>query len=299
MNSRRWVGLMIVIAAAGRLFATPVESQVEFVLVEKRSEWTASGNGVVVAAPDDPEHFSAPFGFRVQVEGTNLSGLSPAPTFTIPGGSGLTPPLAYDAEGENWVYRPAFGSQSLLDGAYANGGYGVTVQDTTLHLDLDGDAYPAPPVPVISGGTWSNGVLYIDAAQPLTISTGAFVGFGTTGVLNHINLSIFGPNATVDIESFSPNPYVSGDVSTDSLSHAFDGGDLVSGASYKVQIEFNTIVDLSDELEGAIGVALYTSRLTFDMQTLAAVPEPATYAAWLGVATLGLAAVRRLKRRAV
>lgn len=297
MSFRRCLVLVLLASTAVGLWASLPSPEIQFVLLEKRSEWVVAGNGVLTPAPDDPGSFSAPFGFRVQVEGNNLNGISPAPTFTTAGGVGLTPAMIYNAQDGSWNYRPAYGSQALLDGAYFNGDYTVTVGGTTLDLTLSGDAYPAPPMPVIEGGQWCNGILYVDSSQPLTLSTGCFEGFGVTGVLSHISMDIFGMNTSVSMESFSPNSYVEGNLSTGSLSYAFGAGDLVSGQTYKVAMEFNTIVDVSTQLEGALGAALYTSYLTFEIQTLAPIPEPGSYAAALGLATFGLviACRRRLK----
>lgn len=280
------------------MFAVVPPPEVTFVMIEKRSDWVMTGIDSFTQAPVDVERGTAPWTFLVQVEGTNLASLTPAPTFSPAEGTGPTPALTFDAGRERWRYRADFSSQELLDSAYANGNYSVTLPGTTVHLDLSDDLYPPVPPMEASAGQWENGVLMVDATQPLTLSTGMFYDISTLGVFGHVGLEVFGPGVNFSQDLASPNDYVGPIGDATALDHTFQPGDLISGATYYVSMEFNTVANVSTELEGALVAAVYSSRLNFEIQTMAAVPEPASWAGLVGVIALGAARVmrRRLQR---
>ena len=285
----------------------PVSPTVDIVLIEKRQSHIQSGSATTVPAPADPVHQSYPYQFRVAVEGTDLGSL-PAASFTIPAsGTGGHPALSYSADKQSWEYRAGFGTQGALDTAYPNspsleaGDYSVTLSSATTSLSLAGDLYPSTPVVTAIGGNWSAGILYVDASQPLTLQTSSFAGFNDDGVFAHISLGLY-PQAGngFEFESFSESlsTFVPDAPHDDSVSHTFAGGDLIAGTTYYVEVEFSRIVDiasLGEEFPDTMAVAMYTTRTLLTIQTLAAIPEPGTYALIAGLGVLGAGLV--MKRR--
>ena len=307
--------------------AAHLSAKIEFISVEKLADHVQTDTGTVTLktfiaplAMGQPP-VSVPYQFRVHVEGTDLGALA-TPTFAAPAGSsylnGTDPILGqmvYNASGDEWGRTFYYGSKYSatggppggagpggIDGLFNNGAYTLTVDSTAVNLNLgaaaNADIYPNVPVATLSAGTWAGGgvnTLYLNTDQALTISTSTFTDFYTNGYLSHIGLFICNNGSDfVELESFSDNTLFPGELTTDSLSTTLNAFSLTGGQSYLVEIEFNVVVDTSDELSGVLGVALFTSRTQFYIQAVSAVPEPATYAAILGaVALVGVMVTRR------
>ncbi len=130
--------------------------------------------------------------FHADVDGTNIAAI-PAPTVSGPFNmAGIGPMhnggvLVYNPGDGGWRYGvngADFGtsSRATLDSLFPNATYTFNVNGTSLPLTLAGDAYPAPPVMTLTGGTWADGAYLIDPDKPLTATTSPFVGYGS-----HIN----------------------------------------------------------------------------------------------------------------
>jgi len=272
---------------------------VDFILVEKAAWYQQTGNTLpdVVAAPYNPSgpNPTGPYVFNVSVEGIgDLSSFTP-PVFTKPGGSGPTPNLVQDGDVNRWEYRAFYTDVGSLDSAYNNGAYALTIQSTAVNLTLAGDFYPNKPMAILTGagatsGSWSGSVFTYNTSQELTITSNIFDDYnGGAQTAYHLGFFIDGQSSVTNQEYFSTeNP---GD---ESATFTIAASSLAAG-TYKVEIEFNTIVDTSSEYGEGQAVAIYTSRMFF---TLNAVPEPSAYAAIFGALALAGAMIRRCRHQA-
>lgn len=289
---------------------------IEFISVEKLSDYIQTGTGTVTPRPFNPMQGSFPFSFRIDVEGDDLD-LLDAPTFTAPAGSSYNLPdppadgvnhgtLIFNSDGE-WGRTFAFGIKgptvsgypsgtgphpSGLDGVFANGEYTVTVggEELTFQLGGDGnvDVYPNTPIAEV-GGTWAgdgSNRLYVNINEAFTINSGTFANFGTAGYVSGINIFI-GSNGNDVLEMLSLSSDLLGEgIGDDFLEYTFDPVSLVSGTEYFVEIEYFNLLSVQNvaELDGALAFAMFVSRTQFSIQ---AVPEPSTYAAIVGALVLG------------
>ena len=306
---------------------------IEIISVEKVNDYIQTDTGTTSPRPLVPSNQSYPFTFRIDVEGTGLGSLDAPTFTTPAAGSydDTTDPnlgvLIYDAGDGEWGRTFTFGAKYTatggapggsgiwgagpggtgtggMDGWFNNGAYTVTVNGETVNLQLGGDGnvdvYPNTPIATLSAGTWAGGGLnrlYLNPNEALTINTGTFTNFGTAGYVSGINLFI-GQNGTdvVDMLSLSSNLLNdAGWINTDSLEHTFGAGSLVAGTEYYVEIEFfnlTTVQNIS-ELDGALALAIFSSRTQF---SISVVPEPSTYAVICGALALaGVVVVRRRK----
>ena len=265
-------------------FATlPLSAQsVDFLLVSKQVRFTQTDASTTAL---DANAWS----FRAHVEGgegSDLSGIS-APTISLPGGSGSTT-FAYDPGDDGWVVEDAYASQALLDAAYANGNYSLTVHGQTVGpISLAGDSYPVAPLAAVSGGGdlgFSAGVLLWNPSAPLTRTLSG------TGV-DHMGIYVDGFNYNDGVEGFG----------LPSLSFTVPAFSLVSGSTYFVELSFDDIVGGTEpfafsgtgDMSEAQYAGVYTSMTKFTIQVI---PEPSSFATLAGALGLASAALSRRRR---
>lgn len=265
-------------AACFSLAAVGLSGQtVDFVLVSKRQRFDQVDN--TTATPT-----ASSWSFRANVEGDSISGIA-APTMTLPGGTGSTT-FSYESGDDAWVVESDYTSQGLLDAAYFNGAYGITVLGQSVGpLNLSGNTFPPAPIASLSGGTISGGVLLWDPAQALTLTIS---GAG----IDHMGVYISGNDYTDGTEDFG----------VVTLSWTIPADSLTAGTSYMVELGFDDIVGGTSPaavngtggLSAAQFAAVYTAQTKFTIQ---AIPEPANYAAVAGLISLaGLMSRRRQAR---
>jgi hypothetical protein len=278
MKTTRALGLFLL----GMLVQSSLFAQtVSFLIVSKSHQYTQTDNSTTV-------DFSTPWGFDAHVEGTNsttdLQFITP-PTLTIPGGTGSTTPV-YNISNNAWEVRTSYGTQGLLDGAYADGSFSWTALGQTVSgITVSGGTYPVAPLATnLSGGTISGGVLLWDVAQALTITI--------TGVADHMGIFVDGNSYNDGIESFGVG----------TITFIVPALSLTAGNSYTVKLDFDDIVGGtnvstvgSGALTGASYVGVYNAETTFTIQ---AIPEPATYVEFFGLVALAGVMFQRRRRLA-
>ncbi|MDI1338022.1 MAG: PEP-CTERM sorting domain-containing protein [Lacunisphaera sp.] len=245
---------------------------VNFLIVEKVHDYTQTDNSTTVDATN-------PWRFEAHVEGSTLSGI-PAPTITIPSGSGATT-MIYNAVGDKWTINTPYATQGALDAAYGNGTtYSITARGETISpISLTGDSYPLAPLATnLSGGTIVGGILAWNVAQALTITI--------TGTADHMGIDVNGMSYNNGIEAFSVG----------TLTFVVPAASMVAGNNYTVELNFDnfgggTLGTVGTGLlTGAQYAGIYNSSTQFTIQ---AIPEPSTYAAILGAVALGGVMIRR------
>jgi hypothetical protein len=295
MTMRKLI-LFITMLAAG---LTLRAQTVEWITIEKLTDYLQTGDSSTILRPYDAGSIpvSAPYWVRMAVEGSGLEVFTP-PAFSSPAGSGVTGGvMALDPYDNEWKYRMAYADKTSMDTAFNNGAFVLMVNGTSVNLTLGGaanaDVYPNAPHLGFDAaeGIWSGALLTVNPGN-LTFTSNTFSGFGSAGLLNHIGIYLMDSvgNEVVELHSFSDNTQFPGALDTDSLGGAYD---LVAGETYFMEVEFNTVVGISNEYTGANNWALFTSRTQMQIQ---AVPEPATYAALLGALSLLAAASRRRRQ---
>ncbi|MDH5263658.1 MAG: hypothetical protein OEX21_02790 [Betaproteobacteria bacterium] len=169
------------VALAGA--ATDALAQVSQLQVRKLVRYSQVSASEVIPRPTET------YWFQADVDGTNIAGITP-PTISGPidtaslGAQHNNGTLVYNAADAGWRWGTGARdfrttSRSELDRIFGSGTYTFTVNGTSVPLTLSGDAYPNAPMVTLTGGRWADGAYVIDPAQPLTITTNAFAGYGT------------------------------------------------------------------------------------------------------------------------
>ncbi len=281
-------------AATGHAAATG--QTVDTVLVEKQQVFTQTDVGTV-----SQNEIGWVGSIRVEGKGTmsdNLARIA-APSYTTPAGSGVSSatfgPGDYDSMADSWHLTNSYTSQASLDAAFASGIYTVTVKEIALALNLRGNfTYPgATPFGTASAGTWTDGVLYVDPTLALTITINS-VDFGSGN--GHVGMNLHGNySGSINYGAFGPGVLSGGSIN-------IPASTFVTGQSYTVEMQFNTLADqnLGDNPNApetnSTNAAVYTKLTTF---TITAIPEPAAYAAFAGIAALAGVLRVRGRQRAV
>ncbi|HUP30167.1 MAG TPA: hypothetical protein VM122_08350 [Usitatibacter sp.] len=203
---------------------------------------TSATDVQVNPAPPGPL-YGGPYGFSVNVEGTNIGGIA-APMVTGPFntaalGSFLNNGrLVFNTSEGIWRLGPNandWGSPTLadLDSKFGNGTYTVTVAGTSVPLTLTGNAYPSPPLLALSGGYWSNGTYMLDSDKPLTITT-TYAGYGSH-VDDFIEVGAEGVGTNTRSAAQSPGG--------GTLSFTVPASTFIAGGTYIVGANFAAVVD--------------------------------------------------------
>lgn len=204
---------------------------------------------------------SSPFFFEANIEGTATSPAGPI-SITLPG-SGGTRTLRFDAQDGAWRTEQGYTTQAALDAAYPNGNYTFTFGGRNIPVSLTGDVYPAAPVATVSGGTWINGVLTVDRAQTLTITT-SFTRNYVAGA-SRLGIDIGGGSLHLSADT-SPA------FDRNQVSLNVPANTLVAGVVYEVEIVANRFVSLDMASAAPLYVVGLYSAVTSFQLTVAGPP---------------------------
>jgi hypothetical protein len=255
-----------VIAAVTVLCATTaagVLAQVQTIYIKKGYGYIQSGPSTIAIDPATNNYF-----FHAHVIGQNIGGIT-APVLSGPVNQSMyccwnNGRLTYDNDPTEPMWRMGsnasdFGvaSRSILDAAFANGLYTFVVNGVNLPLNLAGNVYPPAPVVTFTGGAWANGKYVVDPALPFTVTTSAYVGYGS-----HVDDAIVMPLGATQFASAVPG--------SNTASTTIPANFLVAGNEYDGGIEFIAIVDKRTDpgLPGAIAYAGYGTRTSFTIKTV-------------------------------
>lgn len=222
--------------------------------------------------------------FGAWIDGAGLDGTFPSGTNSVqaPAGGVGTINFAYDTMDQQWkLENPQYywySSKEDLDANLPNGTYGLSIGGVSGSVNLSGDAYPNTPLLSFTSGTWSGGSLVMtpaEAAAGFTVNTNAFSG--TIDGTCRIGLYVWGAGYEDEVEVFGS---ATSSLIVPSLS-------LTSG-TYTFEVEFNRIVyneaTAFDSLAGSPdAIAIYTMMTSMTLQV---VPEPSTYALFVGLGAL-------------
>ncbi|NJD89356.1 MAG: hypothetical protein FIB05_15250 [Betaproteobacteria bacterium] len=257
--------------------ATEIFAQVSQVTVRKTARY------VQTSPTDIAPSLSGTYSFLASVDGAGISGMAP-PTISGPfaaaelGAQHNNGTLVYSTAIGGWrwgtnanEYRAT--SRSELDRLFPNGTYTFNVGGASVPLNLSGDAYPAPPVLTLNGGSWSNGNYIIDPTKPLTITTNAFSGYGT-----HLNdvicLFLRGPGYAVPAGAVTSCPLylqtASAVPSPNFVSVVIPPNTLTASGEYTLVASFNAIVDArsNSALPGSNNNARYLTVTTVSLKAV-------------------------------
>ena len=246
--------LTLLIATMGTSHA-----QVQIVTVGKSTEYAQTSATAVNVRPLGP-NYGGPYGFSVRVEGQNISGIT-VPTFTGPinfaavGSWYNSGKLVYNPGNVAWDAGPngnGWGSPTLsdLNSKFPSGIYTITVNGTSIPLQLTGDAYPNVPLLTLAGGAWANGKYVLDAGKALTITTNVYTGYGSHRD-DVIGIVVQGVSETRQFFSAVPG--------TKFMTRTVPASTFVAGQEYMVATYFVALVDLNPKptLPGSLNAALY------------------------------------------
>jgi len=233
---------------------------------------------------------------KVDTLGANLSAAPiltlPAPTSTYPAGSvtfptgpSFSPTWATSGGYNRYQYGDSRPTTALLDAAYGSGTYTFTLGNATLQptlsLDLATPVLPVTPM-LVSGGTWSGGMLLVDPTQTVTLDFNSFTTY-TNGLGGKINFNLFQSSAYPTPVGSSPQSVYAptlGKTDDALTSFTIAPGTLTNGQNYIIQANFtqletvNTTNFTGTGITGnPMGLSYYTTSTFITMQ---AIPEPST-----------------------
>jgi hypothetical protein len=216
------------------------------------------------------------------INSATATGAGPGSPYTLFDRGGAYGYDSYEYLEQNYASGTAFAA------AYPNGAYTLTVNtphhvNTPINFTLSPDAFPVD-IPTITGGTWSGGMLVINAAVTSTITFNSF-----SSMINNVDLiemTFEGETNGVGITTSNPTS-----------SFVLNANTLNPNETYAATLTFYkrvsgfTASDPLNPIPGADGMGFYAFKTYFAVQ---AIPEPETYALMAaGAALLGWAARRR------
>ena len=208
-----------------------------------------------------------PFGCDLSVE--DLPTLTPAPSVTGP--ISVSEPthnggvLGYNTSIGEWGYGfPNFnnyGTQTKaeLDSLFGSGVYTFSVNGVSVPLNLTGEVYPSSaPTMTLTGGYWDSGKYYVEVGQTLTITTSAYLEFGTNAE-DVVWIELLGCDYSDEMFSFA------GGGGSNSVSLTIPPYTLSSGLQYKAETAFVAASDFLASIPGLPGAA---GAATYDKSTI-------------------------------
>ena len=264
----RMLPLAIALTAASIALVHGQTPLVEYVIAGKFIEYVQTGPSTLILNPQPVSaNYGGPFGFDANVSGQNMQLLAP-PTVTPPAGTlrALGDPFYNTLSlrgNDEWVYGPdgnKWGdiSQTAMDTRFPNGTYTFVVRGVSVPLTLTGDVYPNTPQLTLSGGTWVKGKYAMDAANPLTVTTNTFTGYGSN-VDGHIGL---------DIHQSSVELFRIGSPGTNFASLTVPASTLPTNQIINLSASFDAIVSKSNSLPGAYAAAVYGKHVEIEVHIL-------------------------------
>jgi hypothetical protein len=215
-------------ACASVVVAGPLLAQGRLALLNKELNYVQTTAGA--ATPDT----AAIAQFHATIEGT-ASDPTPPVSITLPNNGGTRALTFQTRDGESgWGLEQDFASQAAMTAAFPNGTYTYTFSGRSIPVAFSGDLYPNAPVATLSAGTFANGTLTVDRAQPLTITT-AFTQNYTVG-LSRIGINVSGPNVDLSNDTFSTG------LNQSQLSLVVPANTFLPGATYTIELELNRII---------------------------------------------------------
>ncbi|HUR45127.1 MAG TPA: hypothetical protein VMZ27_04545 [Candidatus Saccharimonadales bacterium] len=176
---------------------------------------------------------------------------------------GATFPLRYQRDGQTWAFQDGGNNQSLIDSAYPDGNYTLTistVHDGTKTVSLPVNGYFYPNAPHISnlGNAQS-----INPSNSFTLHWDPFVG-GT--VNDYIYEKVCDSSGAIvdDSKAYGRSTALNG---TDT-SAKIGSGKLAPGAAYDGSVSFQKVLAVdTNSYRGAIGYSALISRTQFPVTT--------------------------------
>ena len=221
--------------------------------------------------------------FNADVDGVGIGNIVP-PVVTGPFNIGALGAqhndgrLVYNPGDNGWRWGVAgvdFSASSLaaVNGLFGDGTYTFTVNGTQVPLSLNGAVYPVTPIITFGGGRWVDGYYRLDQDQPLTVTTNAFVGYGThrnsvicsffrgTGFLIPFQNVITECPGFLQRSSDTPNQNF--------MTYTVPASAFIPGEDYTLTTSFNAIVDSRTvpALPGASNTARYITATTVRIKT--------------------------------
>lgn len=265
--------------------------------IHEQNSLTQTGPSTFIAGiPNGGDEFSLVG--SVDTGGANLSAapvlVLPNPnnvsggSITFPAGSNFSPVWNTGKGYNEYHWGDGWTSAALLNATDGSGTFKFILGDATatptLSLDTANPVFPISPM-LISGGTWSNGGLLIDAAAgaTLTLNTSSFTQY-STGLGGQIKFELVDPATLMPIVTPEVSQNIPSLGKTDPALTSFTIAPnfLVAGESYLFQANysyytgFNTTSFTGTGITGnPVGASSY---LTSTFITIVAVPEPSTYA---------------------
>jgi hypothetical protein len=250
------------------------------VVAQVQSVGLGKGYGYIQTGPSsvmlDPR--STNYAFIPTVDGINISGITPpfmSGPYNLPPSQSNGGVFVFNTGDNGWRFGAGgqgFAATTLanMDAAIPGGTYTITVNGNAIPLTLAGDAYPNAPIMSFSGGgAWAGGEYVVDPAQPITITTNAFTGYGTH-VDDAICLVAFLPGYVLPFQFIAPfgcdwtqvRQFASQVPGVNTVSYNIPANTLVAGQSYGVQGIFAAVVDSRPiaGLPGSRNVAFYYVR---------------------------------------
>ena len=259
---------------------------VQQVTVVKSSQWVQTSASAPFIDPTSVgPNYGGPYDFSVEIRGTNISSISPAPTITLPAGSLIVTQnptlhnggtLVYDANDSRWRYgvnANDYGglTEAERDGAFNVGAYGMSVNGTAYTLNFSATSFREnTPSVTLTGGSWVRGVYMIDVTQALTLTTNAFTNFN-----KNADAAI---SLGVDNYASSQPVFYSANPAGDNFATlTIPANSLVAGMDYRANAGFYTVMDKSTAIATAsINLAGYGRQTTFTISAYAGTLPSAT-----------------------
>jgi hypothetical protein len=224
--------------------------------ITKTALYIQKDSGGAIASPKYPYDFNA----QSQT----------AATLALPGGA--TMPVVFVSDNDDYEINQAFLAKTGtggLDTAFPNGTYQMTVTGITptLSLPLSPDSYP-PAIPSVTNGTWSGGVLMINASAGGTIDISNFSTFASGGVGGYMQLKIndmFGTGSSLGKEEISvANPFGITQGSQPFTSYTVAASALNPGDIYEARLDYQTALKFdTTTVPGSGVIALFENDLVF------------------------------------
>lgn len=227
------------------------------------------------------------YGFEAFVSGSNLSSLSPAPTFTSPASSGTAGGTLALNNG-NFDYDGHFASKTAMDTAFLDGTYLMNVDgSSSLQIAFRSDFYPTDIPQLLSttnGATWNgSNQLVVNTAVGDTLNFNNFSAYASGG---KIEVDIDGSSVATSMK-FTP----SGANDAAITSYALAPGSLAPG-THEIDFVFDALsgTDNTSGPSGSYGVPVFGNDTSF---TILAIPEPANDALGFALGALLVALIWR------